>query len=47
MDHQLEEIADSDEDTDLDTLLDGGELPTGVELAAELQEFLRHQDDDT
>ncbi|MFZ4668968.1 MAG: proteasome assembly chaperone family protein [Microthrixaceae bacterium] len=45
--HQLEEIADSDEDTDLDTLLDGGELPTGDELAAELQEFLRHQDDDT
>jgi hypothetical protein len=43
---QLEELADSDEDADLDTLLDGGELPTGDELAAELQEFLRHQDDD-
>jgi hypothetical protein len=43
---QLEELADSDDDTELETLLDGGELPTGDELAAELQEFLRHQDDD-
>jgi len=43
---QLEELADSDDDAERDTLLDGGELPTGDELAAELQEFLRHQDDD-
>jgi len=47
---QLEEIADSEDELSVDesdTLLGEGGLPTGDELAAELQEFLRNRGDDT
>jgi len=46
---QLEEVADSEEEVaspDSDTLLGDGDMPTGDELAAELQEFLRNRGDD-
>jgi hypothetical protein len=44
---QLEEIVDTAEPTETQTPLDLGGLPSGDELAAELQEFLRQRPDDS